>query len=67
MSNKKVSKEQKDNDPNSGLSINPDWDVITKNDTVIALLKIRTNIENIIIKLDGEALLNYELWKLSQP
>jgi hypothetical protein len=50
-----------------GVVINPKWNEITKNETVIALIKVRNNIENIINELDDKALLNYELWKISHP
>lgn len=47
-------------------SDSPKWNEITKNKTVVRLITIRNDIENIINKLDKKALINYELWKLSQ-
>lgn len=42
----------------------PNWGDITKRQDVIALIKMRNYIEQMIMELDGNALINYELWKL---
>ena len=64
-----LSESTKDNNANTllGVVITPNWNEITTNETVIALIKVRNNIENIINDIDDKALINYELWKLSLP